>query len=233
MNLSASRKSELIAMLRGTDITVAPRHAGRTKAQMEQWSMARVLASLAEVGALAYPLIVEKSERPDFLVTQAGSISGFEITEAINPQSAQVDSLPEAKEDSVIDVGHFKWGKKHSLGKLRDIASRKKLTAAPWIGNAVEREYAQIVADVTHKKTEVLNKQEFRRFAENNLVIYVNQMLPLLETTEATQLGGEFLRNYWGERSFHNVYVECGAEIHHYYSSGIKIIPLNNLWQQG
>ena len=232
MNICALGKSELISVLRKIDISVPPRNKGRTNDHVERWLIARVLASLGETGALAYPLRVQKSERPDFLITQNGDVSGFEITEAINPQSAQVESLPEAQqENTVIDVGHFKWGKKHRLKKLRDIASRKKLTAAPWVGDAVEREYAQMVSDVILKKTAVLNKAGFNRVPENNLVIYVNQMLPILETKKASAMCSESLQSYWGESSFDHVYVECGSEIHHYSANGTEVIQLNNLWR--
>lgn len=122
-------------------------------------------------------------------------------------------------------------GEKHNLDELRNIASKKHLTAPPWAGNAVELEYAKMIGEIVQKKTIKLNKIGFTKFAENNLIIYVNQILPILESDEATKLCNTGLRTYWGETSFDNVYVECYLEVHHYNEGGSKIIPLNNLWE--
>ena len=234
MDIIAINKAKLIEALRKTDISVPPRGPERTKDHVERWSMARILATLATSDALVYPLSTRKTERPDYLVTQNYKLSGFEVTMAINPQYVQAQSLSEAKEEkSIVDAGHFKWGEKHNLKQLRDISSRTQLTAPPWMGNEVEREYSNMIDDIVKTKITTLNKNGFSKYEENNLIIYVNQMLPILESIEATALCGERLHNYWGETSFDNVYVEYHLEVHHYRESGVEILPLNNLWQLG
>lgn len=231
MNITAIDKSQLIEILRSTDISVPPKGPERTKDHIELWSFARVLATLAEMGELSYPVKTEKRERPDYFVSQNSKLIGVEITAAVNPQYLQAQSLPEALEDeSVVDAGHFKWGSKHTLNQLRDIASRNKLTGMPWEGKSVEREYAQMILDVVLKKTKKLNKPEFTKYDENNLVIYVNQLLPILDSMMATNLCGERLIKYWGNASFDNVYVECKSEIHIYNLGGVKVVPLQDLW---
>jgi hypothetical protein len=232
MDITASNKYQLIEILRAIDISVPPRRSERTNDHVERWSIARLLATLAESGDLAYPLRTEKRERPDYFVSQNSKKIGYEITEAINPQYIQAQSLPEAQEEqNIVDAGHFKWGNKHNLDQLRDISSRKHLTAPPWEGNSVEREYAQMVRDIVQKKTEVLNKSGFTKYAENNLIIYVNQILPILVSEEATKLCSEGLLEYWENTSFDNVYAECYSEIHIYNKGGAKVTPLNNLWK--
>ncbi len=232
MDIYAADKTQLITLLSNSDISVPPRNEGRTKEHVERWSLFRVLATLAEAGMLAYPLSTKKSERPDYVVTQGNMLTGFEITEAINPQYAQAQSLPEAQDKKkIIDAGYFKWGQKYSLDKLRDITSRTNLSAPPWVGNDVEREYAQMISDVVKKKTVILNKAGFNRYQKNNLVIYVNQILPILVFHKATELCSEVLQNYWEASSFDNVYVECYSKIHHYCKKGVKVMPLNNLWK--
>jgi hypothetical protein len=232
MEITALNKTQLIEVLRQTDISVPPRGPERTNDHVERSSMARVLATLADSDVLVYPLSTRKNERPDYVVSQDSNFSGFEITEAINPQYIQAQSLPEAKKDeNIVDVGHFKWGKRHNLEQLRNISSRTRLTAPPRMGNAVEREYAEMICDVINKKTITLDKDGFSKYAENNLIIYVNQMLPILESTEATDLCNEKLLNYWSEASFDNVYVECYSELHHYSERGVIMLPPKNLWQ--
>lgn len=232
MNISAPDKAQLLEILGRIDISVPPRGPERTNDHIERWAIARLLATLASSDGLAYPLSSEKRERPDYLVIQNSKLTGFELTEAINPQYVQAQSLPEATEKSnIVDAGHFKWGEEHSLENLRNISSREHLTAPPWMGSDVEQEYAQMIIDITLKKTTKLNKPSFAKYAENNLVIYVNQMLPILETQEATALCGAGLVSCWGETCFDNIYVECHSEIHRYSETGVAIIPLNNLWQ--
>jgi len=122
MDILASNKTQLLDMLRGTDISVPPRGSERTNNHVERWSIARVLATLAESGDLDYPLRIKKQERPDYVVLQNSQSIGFEITEAVNPQYIQAQSLPEAKNDqSIVDAGHFKWGKKHDQTYLQEI----------------------------------------------------------------------------------------------------------------
>lgn len=232
MELKALNKIQLIERLQNHDISVPPKRRNRTNKHAEIWSIARTLATLAEFNLLTYPLKVTKNERPDYLIKQDSKTFGFEITEAINPMYVKALSLPEAqKEGSVIDIGHFRWNQKLNLEQLRDISSRTKLTAMPWIGNEVEREYAQMIRDVINKKTKILNKIGFSKHEENNLIIYVNQSLPDIEHKEATYLCNKSLANYWGKNSFNKVYVECDQEIHYYSELGVTRFPLNNLWK--
>lgn len=232
MEIIALNKAQLIEILQQTDVTIPPRGPERTNDHIEKWSMAKVLGTLATSGALVYPLRTRKSERPDYRVLQGSKLTGFEITEAINPQYVQAKFLPESKDEgSIVDAGHFKWGETHNLKQLRNISSRTQLTALPWMGNAVELEYARMIKDVVYKKTETLNKAGFSKYPENNLIIFVNQMLPMLEPEEATLLCKKELTGYWGDKSFDNIYVKCDLEIHHYYEDRVKILPLANLWK--
>jgi len=112
-----------------------------------------------------------------------------------------------------------------------NISSRNQLTAPPWVGNDVEKEYAQMISDIVKKKTQTLSKLGFEKYAENNLIIYVNQMLPILESSEATTLCRAKLCSYWKKDTFDNVYVEYSTEIHHYSQGGVEILPLNDLWK--
>lgn len=232
MKIASDKKSSLIEALRMIDISVPQRGKERTNDHVERWSMARLLATLAASDALRYPLNTQKHERPDYLVTQNDDLAGFEITEAINSCYVQALSLPEAQDDkSIVDVGHFKWGETHTLDEMRDISSREHLTALPWEGNQVEQEYAQMIAEVIKNKTIKLNKSGYKKCAENNLIIYVNQILPILKSQEATEICSNNLTSYWGGDTFDKVYVECHLEFHKYSASGVQIIPLNNLWQ--
>ncbi|MCI5161624.1 MAG: hypothetical protein D3917_06300 [Candidatus Electrothrix sp. AX5] len=155
-------------------------------------------------------------------------VTGFEITEGCNPQYIQAQSLPEAQDR--VDPSNFKWGKKHNLSQMRDLASRE-WRGMPWMGDAVEREYTQLVEDVVQKKTDIFNKPGFNKYTENNLIIYVNHCLPLLDDELAKSLCEEKMQSYWGECSFDNVFVEIYKNIHWYCKGSAIVLPLNDLWK--
>lgn len=195
--------------------------------------MYRTLATIAGCDGVEYPVFLEKRERPDYELQCNNVKFGCEITTAINPDYLRANSLPEASDEGVIvDSSLFKWGTPvRKLEELRNIASRKKLSGPPWVGNSVEREYAKIVKDVTLIKTKKMHKEGYSIFLNNALIIYVNQTLPILDTEEAAEICFNELTNYWCGNSFSHIYVEKGDYIVRYQSSGYKIMNVNNLWK--
>ena len=235
MNIEAQSEIELAQKLAETDISVLPKRSGRTNDQVERWVMYRALATLLSNDLIEYPINLMKRERPDFLLDCGGKQIGCEVTQAVNEEYLKAQTLPEASsENSVVDVSKFKWGApKRSLEKLREIASKEKLTGPGWAGNSVEREYAQIVYDVALVKTEKMKKLGYERFASNYLLIYCNQSLPILNISEGAAICHEALNNYWSTDSFDSILVEKGENIVMFSPSSHQILLLNNLWANG
>ena len=173
MILKATSRLELLDELGQIDCRVPEHRKDRTNDQIERWIFAHLLSTLASNNALEYPVFVSKRERPDYILSQNRVKTGFEITEAVNPQLLQAQTLPEASQGSGIDLGQFKWGKKHSLARLRQIASSPTLIGAPWMGDQADREYVALVKDVAQKKTVTLNKPGFDRFESNLSLIHI------------------------------------------------------------
>lgn len=235
MNIEAQSKYQLAKKLADSDITVLSRGDGRTKNQVERWVMYRALATLLANDQIDYPVALSKRERPDYLLNVGDKEIGCEVTEAINGEYLKAQSLPEASADnSMVDVSLFKWGtQERSLKKLRQIASRDKLSGPGWAGNSVEREYAKIVYDVTQSKTTNMAKPGYERFDENHLFIYCNQSLPILNISDGAALCSEAFSNYWSSNSFDRVFVEKGKNIVIYSAGEYQILPLNELWKNG
>lgn len=235
MNIEANTGSELKEKLADTDISVPARTSGRTNDHVERWVIYRALATLLADGQIEYPVRLMKRERPDYLLIMGNREIGCEVTEAINSEYLKAKSLPEAAaETSVVDVSLFKWSApKRKLEKLREIASREKLTGAVWAGNSVEREYADIVFDVAKNKTKKMAKVGYQTYQENYLLIYLNQSLPILNQKESATICADRLAGYWSAESFDSIFVEKAEHIAVYSSSGFKILPLNDIWKNG
>lgn len=231
-DLCADSKCNLVKALAKRDIGVLPRGKGRTKDQIECWIMYRCLSTLANYNALEYPLKLTKRERPDWLLVRAGKGIGCEITEAVNKEKLRAQSLPESQSyGSLVDPSLFKHGQEErSLQELREIVAREKLTGSGWAGNAVEREYAEIVRSASESKTISLNKDGFDRFNGNWLLIYCNYMLPILKLEEASEICRDRLESYWGPSTFDTISVEFSDRIVCYSRHATETMVLNDVW---
>jgi len=234
-DIVSSSKENLVGVLQNIDIGVARERKNRSNFEIERWILFRFLATELENENFQYPVVIRKLESPDFLIIQKNIKTGIEVTEAINPNYLKAVSLPEAKTNkNSVDVGYFKWKKSHDLVKLRDIASRTKLTSAPWKGNSVEVEFSEIVYDVSIKKTKILNKTGYKKYEINSLLIYVNQTLPILDIDEGAEIGFIKLINYWVRPmlTFDKIYVEINDFIICFCKNGYKILDINDLWEK-
>ena len=208
MNFEASNKEELSQALDLMDITVPPRYSRRTTEHTEIWLIHKFIRTLQQCGQINPPICLINRERPDFELTINTTSLGIEITEIINPDYAKTLSLPEAQnETSIIDASLFKWGSpKRSLHSLREIASRKKLTGTPWMGNSVETEFVKSIIDTVNcKHQKYINGYEI--FNLNCLLIYHNQSSPNLDFSESLNMTSEGLKSYWSDFGFDRIYI--------------------------
>jgi hypothetical protein len=70
-SISAGTLEDLLRQLKAIYISVPPIEKGRSTEDCEQWSICRLLATIAKSKELSFPIKLEKRERPDFLL-QAG-----------------------------------------------------------------------------------------------------------------------------------------------------------------
>lgn len=239
--LEAYSKNDLSGKLSKIDISVPPRVCGRTSQHVEKWCICRLLSTLNNSNRLAFPIKIDKSERPDFTMTLNENTSiGVEITEAIQEDYAKAITLPEAQRpESVVDPSLFPWGApKKSLEEQRDIASRKALSGPMQAGDDPEKEFAQAIKDITLDKTEKLNEDDFQRFDENWLGIYDNLGLPIIapeQKEKAAAYASLALESYWRESSFshifNRIFVETGTYFIELCQSSSRLNRLCDLWR--
>ncbi len=208
MKIIAVSKEDLISKLSAIDISAPLRCEGGTNEQIERWSMFRLLATLCERDGLIFPLELTKDESPDYVLQMDSSKYGFEITVGISEEYAEALSCLDKKEDgALVELQSNKWtGKKKKKRKGSEPPGR------PYVGDEVEREYAQLVLDVTNKKTFNMRKRGYQLFQQNNLIIYCEQGLPYLNQEKAVEFCHEKMQGYWGKStSFDNVYVKASS----------------------
>jgi hypothetical protein len=231
--LRAFSQSALFEHLSATDISVSPRGSERTSDETERWSICRLLSTLGALDRFTYPLKVEKSERPDYVISYNGKHAvGVEITEVIHEEFARTLTLPEAQQsDSVVDRSLFRWfDPRRKLQELRQIASQTKLSGPGWEGNSPEIEFADAIMDRLRIKTAKLNEESFGRYDQDWILIYENLYLPNLKKTVASSYLAIALDEYWSVNSFQKIFVEAGQFIIEFSQSETRVHRILDLW---
>lgn len=202
--------------LRQVNITVPGRTKGRKSRHTETWTICRLLSTLAAGDALSFPLSIVHCDKPDFLIDEAGTSIGVEVTEAISEQFAKYCALAEREfPDAYIEPHLFPWGApERSHEEMRQLLRQGKIHGG-WVGERPEREWALFIQDHIGRKLEKLARDDFAKFDRNWLSIYDN--LPLSNVRLDAAIG--FLWPYlqaacWSRQpSFDMICVERGPVI--------------------
>lgn len=172
---------DLCACLLGSNVEVPSRSKGRTKDHVEVYATARLLGSLPW-GESDFPLRLDKSERPDFILHCDKRKIGVEHTEAISQNAAKEAALRAKGEGS-----EFHFLRRASLDELKK--SSKALIAeiavgasgSVWGGDSVEREWAEAMMHFVMEKLSTAKRPGFQLFEANWLLIYDNWTAPALD----------------------------------------------------
>ncbi|RQV94581.1 hypothetical protein EH221_07280 [bacterium] len=216
---------ELYEILKGIDILVPSRRSGIKTEHSEKYSIVHFLSTYLNEGNLIFPLSVIHRDKPDFLLKMNSIKIGIEQTESIPEQCAWALSLwEEYCPDGFFEPGFFRWGSPiRTRQEICEIISKTQtaLHGEPWFGNSVEKEWACWMIDCINVKTEKLNKDDFKKFNQNCLLIYDNlpQVKNNLELSANWLL--EKLRQYWDIRLgniFSEIFIESKEKL-------LRIIP--------
>ena len=93
--LVAKNRLDLAEKLYKIDVHVDSRSQGRTTDQVERYAVVLLFQHLIKADILSFPLELQKSERPDFILRTSESNIGIEHTEAVSEKVAYSDSLRE------------------------------------------------------------------------------------------------------------------------------------------
>ena len=227
--IHAHDNSDLVEMLSAIDISVPLRSEGRTTKHCEQWSICRWLSTIPN---LEFPLTVAHQDKPDFYLKAGKSEYGIECTEAIPQDYAHATAISEKNSDeTVIDMSLFEWGHKKTPKDIYEIASLTKLTGPGWEGDNPEYEWAFAMSEVTKTKTSLLQKQDFKKYSNNYLLIYDNLPRPSIDFNKACSLLMTKLENYWnGNLVFNTIFVQTDDLLMKFGFSKFEKFNTINLW---
>jgi uncharacterized protein len=140
--LEAGSYDDLVARLAAVDRPVPGRTEGRRQNDRERYCIVAYLLHLAEADLLEYPLLVEKEQAPDFVVTFAGGRTrGIEVTEASTPEHQRAATQLERSPPGTL---------------LEDEELRlpgEPLRGPGWIGDEPERQWSSLVLEAVRRKT--------------------------------------------------------------------------------
>ena len=232
LDLSAQSSINLLRQLAAIDISVPLRTEGRTTEHCERWSICRFLAAYAATDLLGYPLRIGKRERPDFLLTLPAGEFGIEVTEAVPSDWAWADARHERLDyDNMVFLHRFRPGEPKRPKDEIDAIARGDTWGAGWVGDAPEREWAEVMLHFSLQKSKVLAKPGYDRFSGDWLLIYDNWPLPAVNARHAAAYFCDRLRALDAPPPFARIFVECGSAIWQFGPGEPAIQPIVDMWR--
>ena len=141
---------------------------------------------------------------------------GIEITEAIPERFAALCALAEKEFPSHwLPVDLFPWSVETlSKDEMRNLLRKDARSAAAWVGNAPEKEWASFISGVVKNKLHKLAGKDFQLFDENWLAIYDNLPLPDVHLADAIRLLKPLVADTWTSvPAFDALFIERGPVI--------------------
>jgi hypothetical protein len=189
---------------------------------------------LAAAESFTFPVSVTHRDRPDFLIQDASTKIGVEVTEAIPEQYAAYCALAEREFPGVLrELAHFRWGSpERTVEQMRALLRQDQLSSAGWEGDDPEREWALFIRSAVDTKLTKLARADFMKFDQNWLSIYDNLPMPNINLAEAIGLLLPLLEDRWsGRSSFDTLFVEHGPVIARITTKGSDHLVLKDLWE--
>ncbi len=108
MKIEAPSKADLQQCFGDLGTNVGPRtgSAARTKEQKELWCLRRYIFTLAAADRIDFPVVIEKSESPDFRCAFGSRTLGIEVTEATDPRDQREMTIIEQEDVPTLRGSH-------------------------------------------------------------------------------------------------------------------------------
>ena len=230
LQLQATNELELLKILAETDISVPRRSEDRTKDHTERYAIAHLLSALAGKDRISYPLILTQRNRPDFLLTSDTTKIGIEHTEAVPENEAHKTVLREKRyAPDEYFISHHKPGepKKHKKELIKEIVTNR--AGASWVGDSMEREWAEAMFHFIERKVVSLLKDGFDRFDLDWLLIYDNWN-PAVDRYKAATFLLKFVTENGVLQNFERIFIITGEYVCEIATAGMQFFYVNDLW---
>lgn len=186
MEIMAESASSLLDQLSILDINVPPRTKGRTQEHTERYTAAHLLSAIATTDLLDYPLIFKHRDKPDFSLSMNAETLGIEHTEAVPENHAHRTALrekghgPSTYFEPPSRIGERKKSRRELLTEIEC-----NHPGSPWMGDSVEREWAEAMHHFAMNKAQIALSPGFDRFPRQWLLIYDNWPVPAVDVEDA------------------------------------------------
>ncbi|MFH1671812.1 MAG: hypothetical protein ABIF87_00055 [Pseudomonadota bacterium] len=216
--------SDLVRKFSNIDCSVPGRTQGRTKDHRERNSLKIYLIQLLQNNLLKYPLRIKKGESPDFLVIcPDGTRTALEETEAgTEDYQRAMTELEKSPEGTMLETDFFKLEKSPLPKGDYKKALRKpgeKLKGNAWEKDSIEREWVRLILNAINKKSESLNKPNFKAADRYELLIYDNSHVSGLNIKDALPLVKKAIDNKVNlkssEKKWHSISVILKSGVMH------------------
>lgn len=229
--LSANNESELLNALRGVDVQVPLRSEGRTTENVERYAIVHLLSTLAKESAITYPVTLVHRDKPDFLFSMSQKRIGIEHTEAVPQNEAQKAFLREKGHGPDVHfVSRHKPGESEKKAKqlIKEIDADE--AGDGWVGDSVEREWADAINHFVLEKKLKIAKDGFDRYDENWLLVYDNWPLPVVNREKASRILHPVLLDSGAFEDFNLIFVMSDKYLIEFSSAGDTLHEVNDLW---
>jgi hypothetical protein len=224
----------LVHALAARDISIPEITKGHKTLHKEDWSICRLLATLARSPYINYPLVINpdqpRSQRPDLIVSMNGVQIGIECTEAVSETMNRARAKrARAYPGAIIYVPLYRSDEPPKSKRAIAAIASGKYAGPPRMGNAGERSWADGVVDRVKAKTASAGKEGFQLFSKNWLLIYDN-LSAHEEIGEAAAIASCRLCRVGALAPFERVFVEGDSSLVVFSETGRETIKLIDLW---
>jgi hypothetical protein len=207
-SLCFQTESEFQSIIATLQLTVPARNEGRKSFHRERTCLVMYLKELVAHSRIDFPFCVRKTESPDFLLTVNDEIQiGIEHRDITSQRFQQ-----HLSESANGPSGQIVW-----LDRFKATGEPTSELNTGWVGDEVEREWAQLALDAIRDKTHLLNKGHFQNLPSYELLLYSNTHLPNIDRRSAidylrTSLNREFADHTLGKR-FDSISIIYGDQV--------------------
>ena len=234
-NLDANSSMELLEKLARLDITVSGMKDGRTTHRRERYMMARMLATLAPMDALEFPLRVEHREKPDFAVYGRTRAFGVECVQATHPEWKAIQAIRDRDfPDALISVPMLRPGHRSFSTKERVEIARGDRRGPPWVGSMPQKQWAEGLAHFIEEKTKKLRKGNYSDFTNTWLLVQDEWPAPVHDSddyVEAASLCVNCISSCTLAPCFSRILVANHRWLISLFPGAPFVEPMNHLWQ--
>ena len=230
--IEASAAAALLDKLCHIDISVPLRPRARAKEHVEPWVICRFLSTYCESALWDYPLRMEHTDQPDVLLSTRSICIGIEIIEAVPQNYAEVDAITEYNQfDNIRSSVRYQPGEaKRPIQELTAIA-RGDHPEDIWMGNSIEELWAEAMFHSCIQKSEKFQNVEFKKYAQNWLLIVDNWRPAAIHECLAADLLRIMLLENSELLPFDAIFVQRVSTTWKFEQKSYGATPVNDIWK--